>query len=730
MYSVTRRAVPAAAVIAAGAALITGGVTAQATAFASTSASAAGPKTSPRAASAPGTDPTITIRVGGIRTAESGPPGPPAASGLPGATFRVSPSSAGHASTCVSTAAGLCTLNVDANRTYTITQAGAPAGWFASPTLATGAGSQVRSRAYGTLTVRVGRRDVTIPDAAPNADRSPTARGGTWALSKDDPALPGRCGLRIALLMDLSGSIAPNLRAYKAAARSFVESLKGSPPTIAIYTFGTTAPAPGVNNANLAPVSVATKTGVTTLVNKIDGLTVPSRSGTNWDAGFWQIMRDNRAHRYDAAIALTDGDPTYYGPSGSLGGRGNLTRFAETENAVFSANALKAGGTSVLGVGIGTSSHGLPNPDNIRAVSGPAEGTDYFNTDFGRPSSVLAELALRNCAGLNLRKTATPKTYAHVGQKITYTYRVTNQKYFTLHGVHVTDDRIRGPIPCTPSTLATGKTATCTARYAITMADLEAGHVTNTATATGTTPNHDDVTSRPAQRTVRAAPFPAIALVKKATPTTYSAPGDKITYTYRLTNTGREPLRHITLDDNRLGVIGCPRTSLRPGQSMTCSAAHTTTLADMKAGHVVNSAIVTGYPPKGFPVADTAAARVRAVSKPGIGLRKTAFPTAYDATGERIAYTYTVANTGDVTLHGITLTDDKVRGPIACGATVLAPGRYTICRAAYIVTAGDVAAGRVTNTATAAGLSPMRMRVTAMAEATIKATLPEVPVTG
>ena len=66
----------------------------------------------------------------------------------------------------MSTAAGLCTLNVNANRKYTIAQVGAPGGWFASPTLAAGRGVAVVSRAYNSLSVAVGTANVTIPVAA------------------------------------------------------------------------------------------------------------------------------------------------------------------------------------------------------------------------------------------------------------------------------------------------------------------------------------------------------------------------------------------------------------------------------------------------------------------------------------------------------------------------------------------------------------------------------------
>ena len=145
-------------------------------------------------------------------------------------TFRVTPASTGFADTCVSTAAGACTLQVSANRTYTVTQAGTPAGWFDNPSLATGSGRAVVSRVYNSLRVAVGNANLTIPAPAPNSDTSPTARSGTWALSKDNHQLPAVCGLRIALLIDLSGSVSPNLATYKAAARAFVESLAGTRP--------------------------------------------------------------------------------------------------------------------------------------------------------------------------------------------------------------------------------------------------------------------------------------------------------------------------------------------------------------------------------------------------------------------------------------------------------------------------------------------------------------------
>ena len=333
---------------------------------------------------------------------------------------------------------------------------------------------------------------------------------------------------------------------------------------------------------------------------------------------------------------------------------------------------------------------------------------------------MLAQLALHNCAGMHVTKTAAPPTYRAVGQQITYHYRVTNINYFTLHDVHVLDDRIGHSIRCTPSTLATGDTAACTAEYAITQADLDAGHVTNTARTTGFTPNDDAVFGGPADATVTARQRPAIHLVKSASPATYAAPGEIIDYTYTVTDTGNVTLHRIALTDNRLGPVTCAFTTLGPGHSMTCSAAHVTTQADVDAGRIANAADVTGRPPTGPPVTDTAHATVDAIHHPGIALVKTASPAEYSEPGETISYTYTVTNTGNVTLHAVALTDSRL-GAVTCPDTTLAAGQSTTCTAEHVTTQADVDAGHIANTADVTGRPPTGPPVTGTDRDTVHA---------
>lgn len=73
--------------------------------------------------------------------------------------------------------------------------------------------------------------------------------------------------------------------------------------------------------------------------------------------------------------------------------------------------------------------------------------------------------------------------------------------------------------------------------------------------------------------------------------------------------------------------------------------------------------------------------------------------------GDRVAWTVTAENTGRVPLSGLSV-DDPTLGAVTCDATALAPGERTTCRsgATTTVTDDDVAAGVVSNTATASAL--------------------------
>jgi hypothetical protein len=347
-------------------------------------------------APAAGTDASITVTAGGVRT------GPTSVAGLADVTFEFFAGTAGvrpnlssaPAATCTTTApSGTCmAADLANNQGYWVVQTGVPGGWFENPTLDVGSSTASVAAVYSELFVPGHTGNVTVPPSSTSTGNA--TRGNLWASSLDNPAPPTTCGLRFALLFDLSTSVSTpvnNLPALKAAGTDFVDALTGTPSSVAVYTFGTTAPASAANGT-LEPTSVSTADGAAIVNARINSLTVPAGSATNWDAGVWQIAAEDSFDKYNVVIVLTDGNPNRYGPTGS--GTNVNTRFIDVENGIFSANALKNDGTRVAAVGIGNVS-----TDNLAAISGPVAGSDFFSTDFADLGDVLSGLARENCMG-------------------------------------------------------------------------------------------------------------------------------------------------------------------------------------------------------------------------------------------------------------------------------------------------------------------------------------------
>ena len=350
------------------------------------------------------------------------------------------------------------------------------------------------------------------------------------------------------------------------------------------------------------------------------------------------------------------------------------------------------------------------NIDNLATVLGKAPDGKVVD------ASDTASVTFVAAPGISVAKTADPDTYGGPGQTITYTYVVTNSGNVPLSQITLTDSKL-GAIVCPKLSLDAGESMECTAAHVTTAADVKAGHITNAATVEGTAPDGKDVDASDTA-TVTFVPAPGISLAKTADPDTYGKPGETITYTYVVTNSGNVPLSAITLTDSKLGAIVCPATSLDAGESMECEATHATTVADLKAGHITNAATVEGTAPDGKDVDASDTATVTFVPAPGISLAKTADPDTYGVAGQTITYTYVVTNSGNVPLSGITLTDSKL-GAITCPASHLLPGRSMECTAAHVTTAADLKAGHITNAATVKGTAPDGKDVDASDTATV-----------
>jgi uncharacterized repeat protein (TIGR01451 family) len=100
--------------------------------------------------------------------------------------------------------------------------------------------------------------------------------------------------------------------------------------------------------------------------------------------------------------------------------------------------------------------------------------------------------------------------------------------------------------------------------------------VTNTATAHGLPPGQvTPAVSGPSAATVPAVQGgPAIKVVKSASPSSFSKPGQTISYQFAVTNTGNVTLSSVGVTDTGLpglSAIACPQPSLAPGAGETCT---------------------------------------------------------------------------------------------------------------------------------------------------------------
>ncbi|MFE5407345.1 VWA domain-containing protein [Microbacterium sp. NPDC056569] len=319
---------------------------------------------------------------------------------------------------CVSDANGDCVFTVPAtqpgganNGTRPwVVQYSVPAGYYANPTLRVGGASGSGSALAYQFRMKVGLQGTTSYSSLNAAQlmldsgSAYNASQGIWQQSRNNPTLAPACGLDVALILDISGSVGDALPNLKQAANTFVDALQGTPSRMSLFSFSWQTPGAGAAQNYPDLVSVSTAGQGTTFKNRYAGWT--SSGGTNWDRGLGIAASSNTGdNKFDVAVVITDGNPTTYNQP--YQGSGSDNRFRETENGIYSANALKAAGTRVLAFGVGAGATGATNSLNLRAISGPTayngsngQVADYYQTaDYSSVGTALRNLALGNCAG-------------------------------------------------------------------------------------------------------------------------------------------------------------------------------------------------------------------------------------------------------------------------------------------------------------------------------------------
>ncbi|MGL5928057.1 MAG: DUF7507 domain-containing protein, partial [Dermatophilaceae bacterium] len=311
------------------------------------------------------------------------------------------------------------------------------------------------------------------------------------------------------------------------------------------------------------------------------------------------------------------------------------------------------------------------------------------------------------------------------GDLIRWAFTATNTGTTTLDEV-VIDDPLAGRVSCVADRpdeaflLDPGETRSdCLAEqaYTITQADVDAGVVENTATASSPTRDGGSVTSDVASTLT---PFPrdgALSLTKTATVVDdgdgVTDLGDVIRWTFEVTNTGVTTATDVAVDDPFAGVVTCGTTTLAPGASTACTVEEFVIgQSDVDRGVVGNTAVArataAGVDVLSAPAStDTPVAQTRSLA-----VTKTAAPNDVNGDGaidaeDTIDFAFEVANTGTVTVTDLAV-EDPDAGTVTCPSTTLAPGASMTCRAdePYSPSLQDMDAGVVVNVATAVGTGP------------------------
>lgn len=282
-------------------------------------------------------------------------------------------------------------------------------------------------------------------------------RGGL----KNPSAPPSRCGGRIALVIDTSGSVPASNgdEATEDAAVSFIRGFTGTPTTLSLngfdmeaYGMGTVA-GTKVNNGVRSPyVSLldpgasveALVTRVTDLDN-FDAAATPPRpwpgagggpgsanqlkrdwnsdgihwdqiydatsSGTNWEDGLWNVFRDTNGNYYgteqpELLVFITDGEPNRVRTAS--GGSASASEANATKAAKEVAKQAKSDGTRVIGVMVGAKSTDVGKVNQLKDVVGSLEykpsennaGTaSLFKGQFTELGTILRSILIAECGG-------------------------------------------------------------------------------------------------------------------------------------------------------------------------------------------------------------------------------------------------------------------------------------------------------------------------------------------
>ncbi|MCL2490457.1 MAG: Ig-like domain-containing protein, partial [Propionibacteriaceae bacterium] len=204
--------------------------------------------------------------------------------------------------------------------------------------------------------------------------------------------------------------------------------------------------------------------------------------------------------------------------------------------------------------------------------------------------------------------------------------------------------------------------------------------------------------------------------------TSRPVPGDQVTWTFRVINTG-------TAAVHNLAVAGatCDDTVLQPGETTLCTTTSQLTQADLDAGTVTSAEVTAtalAFSHAGDqPVESNSVTNQFRPTQVALADVSQAFDLAdlngnnLGDPGETIDVTITVTNLGNVTLHDVAAAGDWGG---QCAQATLAPGEVLQCATSHVVANEDVTGvNPLVNTVTVTALTPQNATVDASHQKTV-----------
>ncbi|MDO5712943.1 MAG: S-layer homology domain-containing protein [Tissierellia bacterium] len=309
---------------------------------------------------------------------------------------------------------------------------------------------------------------------------------------------------------------------------------------------------------------------------------------------------------------------------------------------------------------------------------------------------------------IEITKTAEAPTELKVGEKIKYKFEISNKGNVKLQDFTLTDKKLGIINEEIVGSLEPGKTMEVQHKdyfdYQITQDDVDKGIIANTATVTGKSLSGKEDDDTDSAKPIKIPAKGELTFTKLANVGELPDKDGKIKYTFKVKNTGNVTLHDINVADPMLNLsdITWDNKTLAPGKEAEGTATYTVTQDDVDKG-LTNVATLTAKTPSNFELKATDSVTLDSTGVAQLEFEKTS-DVAKDKSatlGQKITYTFTVKNTGTITLEDIEVEDPFFSSSsITWDKTTLPPNETATGTATYTVIQYDVDNGFIKNQAT------------------------------